>query len=115
MYLIRLALPSKHIFYLIWLHLLLLVAIARAAEVFCYYPDGTAATPDKPCFGGDGVESHCCHRGDLCIASQACISKGTGVYWRGSCTVLSWATPNCTDHCGGGGRCIIGFFFGFFF
>ena len=80
----------------------LLLTILLLFEVvnctLCYYPDGTLATLDSPCFP-DADVSFCCGNGTACLADQLCYNDG---YIRGSCTDKTWNSPECPQFCGQG-------------
>lgn len=65
-------------------------AYATAAGKACYFPDGTWAGGDYPCFPDQDV-SICCYLGHTCMSNNICRWPDEGMppplaYIRGSCT-----------------------------
>jgi hypothetical protein len=61
----------------------------------CYYPDGSLAESDSPCFPDANV-SFCCETGIQCLTDKVCLYRH---YIRGSCTDKSWSSPECPQFC----------------
>ncbi|KAE9370192.1 hypothetical protein N431DRAFT_484476 [Stipitochalara longipes BDJ] len=69
----------------------------------CYFPDGTFAENDSPCFP-DQAESICCGQGHTCMSNNLCRWPASQMpyplaYIRGSCTDSSWNSTECNDVC----------------
>ncbi|PMD17105.1 hypothetical protein NA56DRAFT_279627 [Hyaloscypha hepaticicola] len=73
---------------------LLLLAKTSQQAASCYFPDGTFAENDSPCFP-DQPESICCGQGHTCMSNSLCRWPDSEMpyplaYIRGSCT-----NPTC--------------------
>jgi hypothetical protein len=91
-------------------NLLSLSLLFTVAKPTCYYPDGSAITPDnhppnvnstdyQPCISDTSSFSMCCAtnrliKGDTCMSNGIC-HNGYGEYWRESCTDPTWNSPLC--------------------
>jgi len=82
---------------------LLLLLQPSLQATSCYYPDGTFAEFDSPCFP-DQAESICCGQGHTCMSNNLCRWPDSQMpypiaYIRGSCTDSSWNSTECGDVC----------------
>jgi hypothetical protein len=78
--------------------LLFIYSRASLQATSCYYPDGTFAEFDSPCFP-DQAESICCGQGHTCMSNNLCRWPPSEMpyplaYIRGSCT-----DPSCKLSC----------------
>lgn len=68
----------------------------------CWFPDGSLAKDDQPCYP-DRSDSFCCGtRGQTCSDDKLCLGLvgfGTPSYNRGSCTDRTWKSPECPKFC----------------
>ena len=85
-----------------WLIILFLPDISYS---LCYFPDGSVASGDSPCYSSGN--STCCGRGFACLSNNVCMltdqvvgaGPGQSTYIRGSCTDKSWNDPSCPQFC----------------
>ncbi|EEQ27438.1 conserved hypothetical protein [Microsporum canis CBS 113480] len=65
----------------------------------CYFPDGSPASNDVPCFSGDR-NTHCCSKSSICMTNGYCLeSTQPYVLGRGSCTDKTWITSTKGSGC----------------
>jgi hypothetical protein len=94
----------------VWLlSLLTLISKVCCQGNSCYYPDGSSAASDTPCFSTSGA-SVCCGDGFACLANGICqvtsfafisnpdLNKQIN-YYRGSCTDQTWSSSSCPQFC----------------
>lgn len=77
-----------------------LLALAyRVTSANCYSPDRSPVPVDIPCetTGGDTA---CCSSGAFCMTNGYCLDKM--IVTRGTCTDITWTTPNCALECKNG-------------
>lgn len=68
---------------LIWLGLIAFSAASLTGSD-CTFPDGKAAAQFEPCYPNN-AQSHCCARGDGCVANGFCQSGSDQQLYRGGC------------------------------
>jgi hypothetical protein len=89
-----------------WQHFLVLGSLGREALALsplqtCYFPDGSLAKGNFPCFLDQEV-SPCCGVDTICEASGLCKvegSAGVSDLIRGACTDPTWDSPECPQYC----------------
>ncbi|KAF3895017.1 hypothetical protein GTR04_7036 [Trichophyton interdigitale] len=84
---------SRKLFYL------LLAAPVYAARD-CYFPDGSLAVDDVPCFSGIR-DTHCCSKSSICMTNGYClVTSQPYTLARGTCTDKNWSSSSgCPDPC----------------
>ena len=73
------------------------------SNVQCYYPSGDGALDSTPCLSG--AVSFCCPEGYTCLANKLCLPPesafGNATFLEGTCTDLTFLSPECPSHCAG--------------
>ncbi|KAI9806691.1 MAG: hypothetical protein M1825_006148 [Sarcosagium campestre] len=86
------------------------VPLLASAQKACYFPDGTVAENDFPCYK-DADISFCCGPGYACLKNRICKRTEASLdgvaspidFVRGSCTNSDWSSTACPAFCTGDG------------
>ncbi|KAH7417363.1 hypothetical protein BKA64DRAFT_298805 [Cadophora sp. MPI-SDFR-AT-0126] len=74
-----------------------------ADKVQCFYPDGSKADADIPCFRNDSLSRVCCGPNQVCSTNNLCVNKAATSpvqTFRGSCLDSAFG-PSCPTFCTG--------------
>ncbi|PVH85815.1 hypothetical protein DL98DRAFT_37751 [Cadophora sp. DSE1049] len=74
-----------------------------ADKIQCFYPDGSRADADVPCFRNDSLSRVCCAPNQVCSTNNLCVNKSVSSpaqTFRGSCLDPAFG-PSCPTFCTG--------------